>query len=142
MSWGTTSTKYLSVHKDRIYVRLGMSEEPSWWYVVELDRAQQVFRYGGWVPPSYFAKTGSILLIPDILPVFQSHEQESSSASIAFYRSPEQGIVTDQPRVVLVLQQVGSLQDVLSMALPLSVVCVLDRLLVSSWVLLVHCIKH
>ena len=93
MSWGTTSTKYLSVHKDRIYVRLGMSEEPSWWYVVELDSVQQVFRYGGWVPPSYFANTGSIILIPDILPVFQSHEQESSSASIAVYRSPGKGIV-------------------------------------------------
>ncbi len=93
MSWGTTSTKYLAVHKGRAYVRLGMSEEPSWWYVVEHDHVQHVFRYGGWVPPDYFANTGSIILIPDILPVFQSHEQESSSVSVCFYRSPEQGIV-------------------------------------------------
>lgn len=93
MSWGTTSTKYLGVHKDRTYVRLGMSEEPSWWYVVEPDRAQHVFRYGGWVPPDYFSKIGSIMLIPDILPVFKSHEQENSSVSISFYRSPQQGIV-------------------------------------------------
>jgi hypothetical protein len=59
---------------------------------VECQHVQNV-SLGGWVPPSYFEASGTTRLIPGILPVFQSHQEESSQHLVCLYRSPQQGIV-------------------------------------------------
>ena len=74
--WGSTSVQYLAVCRGAKYVLVGVSDEPCWWYVVPFRSFGDVFKHGGWAPPTCFAFESKVLLHLSSMPVLRRGEPE------------------------------------------------------------------
>lgn len=90
--WGSTSQQYLAVSRMTRYVLLGVSDEPSWWYVAPMEGLTDVFAQGGWAPPTAFTIDGSVSLFEFSLPVFRRGESEHRQL-VSIPRSPPSGVI-------------------------------------------------
>ena len=64
--WGPQSKQYLSIDVGRVYLKLGGSEEPAWWYMVAEENVANLLHLGGWAPPSYFRELQEYVMLHDV----------------------------------------------------------------------------
>jgi ribonuclease HI len=83
--WGPQSKQYLSIEVGRVYLLLGASEEPTWWYMVEQKNVANLLHLGGWAPPAYFRELQEYVMLHDVkLPPCTRVQASQMSHSIPY----------------------------------------------------------